>query len=240
MRSFAGNWVFPGGREEPFDYDSVASAEDALETAARRAAVRETFEETGALLASSDGTAATDIAAIEQAVAALSGQPAEQFYAVLKQHKLRLPAERILPWAHWIAPLRLQHRFDTRFFIAALPAQGPLRADGGETLELAWWRPADAIAAVQRRELACAPPTLMNLLELQPYSADHGSVEALLNAVRDRQYITIQPRTLQEDGSRWALFPWDPGYANASPGGLESPVPERYLALPSRLEGTEH
>lgn len=228
LRNWADNWVFPGGREEPFDRHPAATATDPPSPLCT--AVRETFEETGALLAT-----IADSAMRPQAVASLRASPAAQFFQVLQQYGASLDDSAILPWAHWIAPQELQRRFDTRFFIATLPSGDGLQPDGRETLELTWWSPGEAVAAARSDQVRFAPPTVLNLIELQQCAAGCGTVQQVLERARRREFITIFPRVVVDDGRRWGLYPWDPQYATTAPGGTAVHIPARYYELPSRL-----
>ena len=73
-----------------------------------------------------------------------------------------------------------ERRFDARFFAAALPPQQRTRDVGGEAAEVAWVRPADAIAMGRRREILLWPPTAVTLAEL----AACGDVAAALTAAQ--------------------------------------------------------
>ena len=57
----------------------------------------------------------------------------------------------IVPWAHWVTPALEERRYDTRFFVAALPAGQETAYIAGEADRSAWWRPSDALAAGGRR-----------------------------------------------------------------------------------------
>jgi hypothetical protein len=111
------------------------------------------------------------------------------FSDFLVRRKLVLRADLLRPWAHWITPESEPRRFDTRFLVAALPAGQRTRDVGGEADHVTWVRPADAVAAFARHELAMLPPTLVTLRELSAY----GTVEDILAAAGDREITPILP-----------------------------------------------
>lgn len=226
MRAFADNWVFPGGRTESCDQQSIV---DTL-TVARRTALRETFEETGALLFTLPQRSGR-----QHCAATLRSAPPAEFFVVAQRLGLHLDASTLPSWSHWVAPLQLRRRFDTQFFLARLDEQDVLCADGGETLELAWWQPAAAVAAVQEHSLRCAPPTLMNLLELDQLTRGSPSTSAVLAEAQRRQHISITPRVLVDGAAQWVVYPWDPQFGMLPPGGAPAQIPARYFELPSRM-----
>ena len=239
MRSWAGIWVFPGGRAEDYDRDPANPAQDT--PAAWCTAVRETFEETGVLIAAHGRSTATETAPGDTTqraaqLAELRNVPSEEFFPRLAQQGFTLDPGSLLPWAHWIPPLEIAQRYDTRFFIAGLHSDDPLLPDGRETLEMSWRSPQQALAAARAGEIDCAPPTLFNLLELQQLGHDCVTVAQLLERARKREFITIFPRALMDQGERWVVYPWDPAYASLSPGGTLAYIPQRYYELPSRLK----
>jgi 8-oxo-dGTP pyrophosphatase MutT (NUDIX family) len=225
MAAFGGMTVFPGGGVDPADLDSAGlpwsgpdadawaaplSAPPRLARGLVCAAVRETFEESGVLLAGS--TAAEVVADTgedgwESARQALEARELS-LSALLAERGLVLRADLLRPWAHWITPVQEKRRFDTRFFVAALPTGQRTRDVAGEAERVSWARPADALAALDRGEVVMVPPTAITLREL----AGHGSVAEVLAAAEQREIRPITPR-LVPDGERIRfLLPGDPGY----------------------------
>jgi len=117
-------------------------------------AVRETFEESGVLLAGpSAGSVAADTTgedweADRRALLDRSLSLAE----MLARRGLVLRSDLLRPWSRWITPVIEERRFDARFFAAALPSQQRTRDVGGEAAAVAWVRPGDAIAMGRRKE----------------------------------------------------------------------------------------
>ena len=191
-----GAYVFPGGSVDAGDADArvgwagpdaaewgrMLDAPQGLARALVCAAVRETFEESGVLLAGPspgtvvDSTVSADWEEDRRALLAGSLSLAQ----LLHRRGLVARTGLLRPWSRWITPVTEERRYDTRFFAAALPARQRARDVGGEADETAWVDPAEALAAAGRREIALLPPTAVTLAELRAY----GHVAAVLAAKR--------------------------------------------------------
>jgi 8-oxo-dGTP pyrophosphatase MutT (NUDIX family) len=204
---FAGGMtVFPGGGVDPRDADaSVAWAgpepswwaerfgcDAALARALTCAAVRETFEESGVLLAGSAAQVLNDVAPYRQAREDLESR-AISLAGFLATAGLTLRADLLRPWAHWITPEAEPRRYDTRFFVAKLP-EGQ-HADGAtsEADSSGWQRPADAITDAREGRRMLMPPTWLTLTEL----ASFDTAEAVLAA--EREIVRIAPTLIREN-----------------------------------------
>ena len=166
--------VFPGGSMDASDADDpiaragpdaaewgmLLDAPAPLARALVCAAVRETFEESGVLLAGPAGPGAEPILGRtgddeweddRRALLAGSLTLAE----LLRRRGLVLRSDLLRPWARWITPVTEERRYDTRFFAAALPAGQHARDVSGEADETAWLEPAARAAA---RSRSCRPP----------------------------------------------------------------------------------
>jgi 8-oxo-dGTP pyrophosphatase MutT (NUDIX family) len=88
-------------------------------------------------------------------------------------------------WARWVTPESWTTRYDTAFYVAALPDGAAPEATGTEMDRTFWLRPRDALAAAQRGELEVWEPTWVTLLEL----SEHDSVDAVLAAAVDRPVV---------------------------------------------------
>jgi 8-oxo-dGTP pyrophosphatase MutT (NUDIX family) len=226
MAFAAGMYVFPGGSVDPRDetlsdqawagpppaaWARLLSADEALTKALVCAAVRETFEESGVLLAGSgpdDVVADTTGDDWEVDRAALVDRSLS-FAAMLDRRGLVLRADLLRPWAHWITPEVEPKRFDTRFFVAALPTGQRTRDVGGEADRVAWVRPADALAAAESGEMGMLPPTAFTLSELSAYD----DVAGVLAAGTDRDVKPVLPKiVLNDDDEARLLLPHDEGY----------------------------
>jgi 8-oxo-dGTP pyrophosphatase MutT (NUDIX family) len=218
--AFAGGMhVFPGGSVDPADATADigwagpsaaqwATAFGTTEPLARSlvcAAVRETFEESGVLLA---GASAADLLADvstdeweAERVALESRQ--HSLSELLARRGLVLRSNLLRPLAHWITPEVEPKRFDTRFFLARLPDGQVTRAAGTEADQRLWLRPADAIG----QDLTMLPPTRAVLTELTAYD----DVDAAL--AQTRTITPVLPKLLVGDDDRLVfLLPGDDGY----------------------------
>jgi 8-oxo-dGTP pyrophosphatase MutT (NUDIX family) len=125
----------------------------------------------------------------------------------LEETGVRLAPDELHDWAHWVTPDVEPRRFDTRFYLAALPPGQHARDVSGETERAAWTAPTDALAAAERGEIGLMPPTLSILTEL----ADAGSVPRAMELARDRVVVTVRPQLVQE-GSQWRfVYPGSEG-----------------------------
>jgi hypothetical protein len=176
------------------------------------AAVRETFEESGVVLA---GPTADEV------VADTTGDDWESdrqalldrslsFAELLARRGLLLRADLLRPWSHWITPEAEPRRYDTRFFVAALPPGQRTRDVGGEADRVIWMRCDDALDRFERRELGMLPPTAFTLAELASYK----SVADVLAAGDARDVKPVLPKiVLGDDEDARILLPHDEGYA---------------------------
>ena len=198
MAFAAGMTVFPGGRVEPGDADLPWVGVPPAEPALVGAAVRETFEETGVLL----GVPRLDLRAARADVEA--GRAL--FGALLRSHGAAIDASGLRPWARWITPEAEARRYDTRFFVAALPAGAEPAAVTGEAVRAGWVPVAEALGQRDRGERRMLPPTIMTLRSLAPY----GAVADVLAAASGRSLEPIRPsvengQVVLPDGERFAL-----------------------------------
>jgi 8-oxo-dGTP pyrophosphatase MutT (NUDIX family) len=254
-----GMWVFPGGSVCAADAAAAALARipsgsqtncaqldtlhgerlDARECLALTvAACRETFEETGVLLASDAAGKACDqdrTARLQEQRRAIAAQP-ELFAELLQAEDLFLRVEQLVYWAHWITPSIVPRRFDTRFFLAPVPSDQRAVIDSTETVDHAWMSPAALVAAALTGDMPLSHPTLYNLMELDASLQQHGSLQGLLIAESQRSVVAILPKMIHEEQTAMVL-PWDPFYRNfvgdSVPEHLEYPA--RLRALPPRM-----
>ncbi|WP_433870971.1 NUDIX hydrolase [Saccharopolyspora sp. CA-218241] len=222
--AFAGGMtVFPGGGVDPRDADASVSwtgpdagwwahrfgcsAEQARALVC--AAVRETFEESGVLLAGPDaGSVVADTAAYGTARAALISREVS-LAAFLAAEGLVLRADLLRPWSNWLTPEAEPRRYDTRFFLAAMP--GGQRADARttEAAEAYWRTPAEALADADAGRSRLLPPTRTTLAEVDAC----GGIEAALAA--ERGIAKVLPKLVRVD-DRWeVVLPGEPGYQEA-------------------------
>ena len=230
MAFAAGAFVFPGGSVDPRDEDlgdeawvgrspaewaTDLSCDERLARALVCAAVRETFEESGVLLAGSDGSTVVEdtsgddweadrLALIDRSLS---------FAEFLQRRDLVVRADLLRAWTHWLTPEVESRRFDTRFFVAALPAGQRTRDVGGEADRVAWMRPDAAIAGSERGEMMLMPPTLASLRDLTAY----GSVGEVLAAAAERNVTRILPKLIFDANDQLKfLLPHDADYPHDS------------------------
>lgn len=185
------------------------------------AAMREAFEETGVLFALGCGPA-------EAAQAWALLREGMAFDEVVAHMRLRLAAGGLAPWSRWITPVVasvISKRFDTRFFLAAVPQGQEARHDEHEAVASEWMTPVQALRRYWDGEIALAPPQIMSLAHL----ARHASVESAFDEARLRPPPVIQPKPFEEEGGRVICYPGDERH----------PVGERALPGPTRLHYRE-
>ncbi|MEV7776844.1 NUDIX hydrolase [Kitasatospora sp. NPDC088351] len=181
MAFAAGMYAYPGGGVDPRDAEAeLGWAGPGPQEWARRlgtdartaqavvcAAVRETFEEAGVLLAGPDtaGTAEPRDWSAERA--ALEAHELS-FADFLREHGLLLRSDLLAGWARWITPEFEERRYDTWFFVAALPPGQRAALEVGEADKVAWLSPAEAVEGYEQGRYGMLPPTVTVLRELLP------------------------------------------------------------------------
>jgi 8-oxo-dGTP pyrophosphatase MutT (NUDIX family) len=222
----AGMHVFPGGTVDPADIREdipwigpplteiahALGAGPALTRGLVCAAVRETFEESGVLLAGdgpgslADTSAPTWLAdrrALEEHRLSLAD--------LLLGRSLALRADMLRPWARWVTPEFEPRRYDTRFFVARMPAGQQAHGASSESDQLEWMRPVTALAREEEGLIGLLPPTAFTLAEL----AEHGTVAGVMAAAAVRDLAPVMPKILITDGEAHLLLPHDEAYEDA-------------------------
>lgn len=199
---FAGGaLVWPGGKIDRADFDGgwLDAATDLQvhapdERAARIGAIREAYEECGLLLATRDGVPVGGHAGSLTDMRQRVDKDATLFQPLVRGHGLTLCTHDLHSFARWIPPPALHKRFDTRFYLARLPAdQTPLQ-DGNEAVDILWIRPQDALDQLAAGTRKIIFPTARNL-ELLALS---NSVDQAFVDLAARPQGTVQPTI--EDG----------------------------------------
>lgn len=230
-----GAYVFPGGKLDAADaMDDLPNRLDqtpqALHTALNEpalahhsaaalyvAALREAFEESGVLFAEGVNLEVT-------AKAADLLKSGQNFPEVLAALGLRLQTQHVQPWSRWITPKLASvstKRFDTRFFIAAVPTNQTAVHDNFETTESIWLAPRAALEEYWNGGISLAPPQIMSLAHL----SHHRTVASALAEARSKPPAIIEPEPFDYDGIRTITYPGDP----------EHSVQQRALPGPTRL-----
>ena len=221
-------YVFPGGqiadadRDEdlrnfismPPGFDPRAHLKDdslSQETAQSLfvCAIRETFEETGVLIARLRDGSPLQLTSKEQnaRLAAYRGElnaGRTTLSEMARRENLVFPLDLLVPYAHWITPEFLPKRFSTRFFLAALPEDQSAATDQGELTDSLWAKPEEVLRRYRGREIVLMPPTLKTLEELARYAC----LDDLFAGVRSRAIYPILP----EPGENMIKLPHDPEY----------------------------
>jgi recombination protein RecT len=190
--SFApGAYVFPGGGIDAADAQAHGMAQrrptqSDLHLTQAIAAIRESFEELGILLARhEDGRWAdnTDITLIDRKAS---------FAPQCQAKGLTLAADQVFVLAHWITDRDLPRRFDVPFLVARMPEGQTPVADETEQFEPVWVRPADALTRHAAGDFFMVYPTIRTLERLKAFA----SVDAVLQAcaVNDEPLWTSCPR----------------------------------------------
>jgi 8-oxo-dGTP pyrophosphatase MutT (NUDIX family) len=198
----AGMTVFPGGRVDDADAGLPMVGGDLAGLAARSgsdeataralvgAAVREVFEETGVLLT----VPTADLSGARADVEA--GRVA--FGDLLRANGLSVDADAIRPWSRWVTPVGEVRRYDTRFFVAALPEAAEAQDVTNESSAASWVPVGAALEQAQRGERGVLPPTLLTLASLLRF----GSVAEVLAASESRTLDAVRPEVrIGDDGS---------------------------------------
>ena len=195
MKFGAGMHVFPGGRLDARDADASVPIVGTPDSRASQGdvvlarellvcAVRETFEESGVLLAAGAEVlrAATDA---NRVIVEAGGSLA----AVLNDHQLSIPADDIPIWSHWVTPEFQSRRFDTRFYVVGLPEGQEPKDVSGESDGAIWVRPEDGLRQRYSGEMPMMTPTGTTLRELAGFS----SVAEVLAEARRRMVQPLLP-----------------------------------------------
>jgi 8-oxo-dGTP pyrophosphatase MutT (NUDIX family) len=157
-----GAHCFPGGQVDPGDGDPTLAERcddrEAPELAFRIAALRETFEESGLLLADRP----VDPGRLTELRAELEAGD-RTFADVLDALGCRLGVRALQPLGRWVTPPGGPRRYDARFFLAEAPDGQEATPDGTEMLSCDWYRPVDALAAADAGEIQLILPTRRTL-----------------------------------------------------------------------------
>ena len=214
-----GAYVFPGGKlddsdaqlDEALHLDQAAAdlhaalAETGLTPQVAKglfvAALREAFEECGVLFA--QNAAPGQCHALARQL-----KDGRMFNLALADAQLRLHTRAVAPWSRWVTPKMpsiSSKRFDTRFFVAALPEGQTASHDNVETTQSVWLKPRAALEQYWSREIEMAPPQIMTLAHLSRFA----DVASALAAARSTAPPLIQPEPFDEGGERVLTYPGD-------------------------------
>ena len=225
LKFMPGAYVFPGGALDPGDDapelhalcvgrdDGTASRTLGLARGGLAywiAAIREAFEEAAILLAydsggryvSLNGPTADRFRTHRQALERNHGA----FATLARSEGLRLATDRLLYFGHWITPVSVPRRYDTRFFLAVTPEGQEAQHDNHETTAHAWMRPQEALDLCAREMLNMRFPTIKTL---ERFASCSTAAELVAEISSAREVQTRLPRITQDGRT---LLPGDPGY----------------------------
>lgn len=215
-----GAYVFPGGKLDDSDcqldpqvyldqdptqlHAALGEPQTDVDTATGLyvAALREAFEESRVLFTPDIATAR----------AALLQDTAKPFNQMLAELQVRLQTRNVLPWSRWITPRMpsiTNKRFDTRFFVAAVPHEQEATHDNHEATESVWLAPRAALEQYWDRKIELAPPQIMSLAHL----ARHRTVASVMDAARAQLPPLVLPESFDEGGTRVLCYPGDPAHS---------------------------
>ena len=191
--SFApGAYVFPGGGIDALDASPETHAaadrrpaQGDLHLTQAIAAIRESFEELGVLLARHTGGPRKGLMADAHDIAAINRH--QPFAAQCTARGLRLAADSVYLLAHWTGDRDLPRRFEVPFLVARMPEGQEPVADETEQFEPVWVRPADALARHEAGQFFMIYPTIRTLQRLAKFDA----TQAVLDAVAHEQPLWV-------------------------------------------------
>jgi 8-oxo-dGTP pyrophosphatase MutT (NUDIX family) len=231
-----GAYVFPGGKLDSAD-SQLADAhldqtpeqlhallgEPGLTPVAAKglyvAALREAFEECGVLLARTPDGVQTRMEEMQARI-----REGLHLTDLAPVWGLTLLTRSMVPFTRWITPHRpsvMNKRFDTRFFLAAVPGDQHAAHDNIEATESQWLSPAQALRDYWEGRIELAPPQIMSLVHLARF---HDVAQALSESA-SRPPPTIQPEPFDDEDGRTICYPGDPRHS----------LSERAMPGPSRL-----
>lgn len=221
MAFAAGFSVFPGGGVDQRDFDEqvgwagpppqawarALGVDEPLARALVCAAVRETFEESGVLLAGPDAdTVVGDTTSLEWEADRVALEARDiSLTELLAARGLVLRSDLLGPWSGWLTPAIEPRRYRTWFFVAELPPGQVTRDVSTESAEVTWVGADAVVAGADRGEVAMLPPTYLTCLEL----AGHPTPAEVISAARGRTVEMFEPLVTQ-DAEGWTLSspPW--------------------------------
>ena len=172
------------------------------------AAIRETLEEAGVLIASGKGKTKKDV----QDVCTFRlnrDLPKSWFRTKIMKEEWVLSFSSLGRWSHWITPELMKKRFDTRFFIVFMPGDQTCVPDDVETKHGIWLTPRNALEQNLEEKVPLSPPTVVTLTQMLKFNNFHE----LKSEMQTRSWgDPIEPRLVPSSKGPVIIEPWDPMY----------------------------
>lgn len=217
MEFAGGMCVFPGGGVDPRDFDheiawagpSPAEWAERLGTDESRAralvctAVRETFEESGVLLAgeSEDSVVADTTGADWEADRIALEKRELAMTEFLGRRGLVLRSDLLGAWSGWLTPVFEPRRYRTWFFVAELP-EGQLTRDVSTESDHVVWLPAmTAVEQAEAMEILMLPPTYLTSIDIGRF----GTPRDVIAEATGRRVEMFTPEVVPSDGDGFTL-----------------------------------
>lgn len=229
---FAGGaLVFPGGKVDAADRSlaperwagrsleqwtahlGVERADEALGFLV--AAIRETFEEAGVLLALRENGERISGEELKsrpfmEARERLADRGSRwDWRPWLEEQRVVLDLSALALWSWWVTPRGSHKRFDTRFLVARMPTDQSARFDNVETTSLRWLAPGAALDAAERGEATVIFPTRCNLRQLSAFADVEAAWQAAAEGRVDQR--CIEPTLFRKDGKVYIQHPFEDG-----------------------------
>jgi 8-oxo-dGTP pyrophosphatase MutT (NUDIX family) len=225
MDFLAGVMVFPGGGVDDRDRNAAVAwagpdpswwaqhlgVDDDLAEALVCAAARETFEESGVLFAGpvDDPDGIVDDASVYREARLALANRSLSFAEFLRRENLVLRSDLLRPWANWVTPEEERtRRYDTYFFVGALPEGQRADGENTETDQAGWQTPEAALEDFAAAQTFLLPPTWTQLDSLA------GRTVSEVLAV-ERQIVPVQPHLTEKNGN-WEIEFFDSDRYNAA------------------------
>ena len=229
---FGNLYVFPGGKIDESDKDlnitnfcnglndeqaSIKLGVDEGGLSYWVACVRECFEEVGILLAIKNNGEELDLNGADKHkfnnYRSMLLENKISLLEICKKENLSLNLNNIEPFSHWITPEIEIKRFDTRFFIAYIPAKQTERHDGNELTDSVWISPKKALDRSLNGEMPMIMPTISNLQQCLEFDSGQKLLEHQSKLTND-DIPSILPKFFKNQGKWVGLLPGDEDYDN--------------------------
>jgi len=214
----AGALVFPGGKvdvqdnlSEIRDYCDGAEGLDDNDLSLHVAAIRETYEESGILLARSKDEktliSKAKLAELSQYQDDLN-QKKTTVLEFVKAENLRLSLGHITRFAHWITPEIMPKRFDTHFFLATAPTDQVAEHDGSESVDSTWITPQTALDDCEACRRMIVFPTKLNIMKL----AKSNCISQAIETAKSSEIVTVFPWIEERESGTFLCIQQNAGY----------------------------